>query len=289
MPLWKHILLSVYLRVSGPARRRALRRAATADGAPQAILVFHRIADDRANEWTTPTAEFAKAVRWLKRSCDLISLAEVQRRMRGGGCRRPGVAITFDDGYADNCRVALPLLIAERIPCTYFVTSRPILEGVPFEHDLEMGNPLRPNSLEELKELARAGIEIGAHTRTHADLARVRGELFDELVASRDDLEEALGQRIRYFAFPFGQHENLSVEAFRLAREAGYDGVCSAYGRYNLPGDDPFHLQRRCVDGPVARTKNWASIDLIRSRRIPRFEIGGTEPAPRGAAVGGSA
>jgi hypothetical protein len=91
-------------------------------------------------------------------------------------------------------------------------------------------------------------------------------------VAARDDLQDAIGARVRYFAFPFGLHCNLSAPAFHLAREAGYEGVCSAYGGYNFPGDDAFHIQRRCVDGAAIVLKNWAVLDPLRYGRIQRFE-----------------
>ena len=45
-----------------------------------------------------------------------------------------------------------------------------------------------------------------------------------------------------------------------MAFDYGYEGVCSAYGDYNFPGDDPFHLRRIHVEN-MARLKNWGTID----------------------------
>ena len=97
-------------------------------------------------------------------------------------------------------------------------------------------------------------------------------KLYDEVVTAALDLQEAIDQPIRYFAFPFGMHPNLTSAAFQVARDAGFDAACSGYGGYNLPGDDPFHIQRRCIDGPVIRLKNWATVDPLRKLLIPRFE-----------------
>ena len=55
-----------------------------------------------------------------------------------------------------------------------------------------------------------------------------------------------------------------------MAKKAGYAGVCSAYGGYNFPGDDPFHLQRIAGDGTMIRLKNWVTLDP-RKLRTPRF------------------
>ena len=204
---------------------------------------------------------FLRHVRWLQRRFDLVSLDEAQRRLRGGS-RTACVSITFDDGYASNCDYALPLLLAEGIPCTYFVTSQNVLEGIPFAHDVARGRPLAPNTIDQLRDLADRGIEIGCHTRTHASLARCnQAELHAELVTARDELESALDRPLRHFAFPFGQYVDLSPEAFAAAQQAGYESACSAYGGYNFPGDDPFHLQRIPADLEMSRMRNWLTVD----------------------------
>jgi peptidoglycan/xylan/chitin deacetylase (PgdA/CDA1 family) len=263
MPAWKQLLLSAYYYGTLPGRwwNAALRAA---DGqAPVIVLFYHRIADDRANAWTAPNRIFARQM-----------LAEAQRRVRSGRNCRACVSVTFDDGYADNWDQALPLLIREQIPCTYFVASRHILDGQPFAHDIDLGRPLTPNTPQQIAALAAAGVEIGAHTRHHADLGAVTDEdkLYDELVGSKQDLEEITGKSVRYFAFPFGQHKNLNPDAFAMAKEAGFDGVCSAYGGYNFAGDDPFHLQRIHVDDDLIRLKNWVTVDARKLAKTQRYE-----------------
>lgn len=152
MPLWKWLLLNVYYHASKPARWWIYRQLAAQRRMPIAVLYYHRIADDDATECTLPERRFIEQIDWLRRNFDLISMEEVQRRMRSGYNDRPAVHITFDDGYADNCRLAIPWLVKNRIPCTYFVTVRNILEGRPFDHDLQQGVTLAPNSLEQLRD-----------------------------------------------------------------------------------------------------------------------------------------
>jgi peptidoglycan/xylan/chitin deacetylase (PgdA/CDA1 family) len=203
----------------------------------------------------------------------MVSLPEAQRRIAARENHRPSVSITFDDGYAANCHEALPLLIAEKIPCTYFVSSKCVLEGIPFPHDIAHGFEGRPNTLEELRAMSAAGIDIGAHTRTHADLSRLKNpqKLHEEVVVAGEELQQAIGGPVRYFAFPFGLSGHLNRAVFALAHEFGYHGVCSAYGGYNFPGDDAFHLQRICAD-EMLRVKNWVTLDPRKTRRPYRFE-----------------
>jgi len=278
MPLWKQFLLHLYYAGSYPVRA-INRRAAELDGRlPIVVIYYHRVADDNASPWTVSNRTFTEQINWLRRHFELISLRETQRLVEIGENHRPRVCITFDDGYAENCEHAIPLLVKHRIPCMYFVTTRNVLDATPFPHDVARGKPCRPNTMEELRAMASAGIDIGGHTYTHADLGRLTDplKLRYELAAARHDLEDALGRSIDYFAFPFGQHENLSRAAFRMAWEVGYAGVCSAYGGVNFPGAEPFHIQRVPVDPWTIRLKNYATLDP-RKISVPRFEYHASE------------
>ncbi len=263
MPLWKFLLLNAYYAASLPMRWWVKHQLAAQRRTPISVLFYHRIADDMATEWTMPNRTFIEQVAWLRRNFELISMAEVQRRLRSGVNTRPALHITFDDGYADNCRTAIPWLIAEGIPCTYFVTLQNVLENRPFDHDVKLGLSLRPNTMDEIREMAGAGVEIGAHTYCHPDLGRLTdpARLQREIVDVRWELSEALGREIRYFSFPFGQHANLSCQAFEIAARSGYECVCSAYGGYNFPGDDAFHIQRIAAVCQLLRMKNWLNAD----------------------------
>jgi peptidoglycan/xylan/chitin deacetylase (PgdA/CDA1 family) len=276
MKAWKEYALAGYYWATLPARRRAAIDRAARHAEPARILFYHRVADEHPNDWTISTRTFAEQLRWLRSRYDLVSLEEAQTRIASGQNRWPTACVTFDDGYADNMRFAVPLLLKHRVPFTYFVSTSHVLGGRPFPHDVRAGLPLCPNSPAQLRQLAAAGVEIGAHTRRHVDLG---GDLavdilFDEIARCKWELENAIGRHVRYFAFPYGQHENLSGNAFRVAFEAGYAGVCSAYGGYNFPGDDPFHLRRFHADPEMIRFKNWLTVDTRKLRKHRDFDPG---------------
>ncbi len=269
---WKNGLLGAYYYATLPARVLSNRHEARSGNAPVMSIYYHRVADHSPNDWTISNGQFKREIEWLEANFDLVSLDEAQRRIRDGN-KRPAVAITFDDGYAENCDQALPLLISKQIPCTYFVTSHYALTGEAFPHDVALGEPLSPNSIPQLSSLADAGITIGAHTRTHPDLGKMSDEsaMFDEIVGGRIDLEDALGIEINHFAFPFGLHNNLNATAFRIAAANRFTGVCSAYGGYNFPGEDSFHIQRIHADPELVRLKNWLTVDPRKRRSVDRF------------------
>jgi peptidoglycan/xylan/chitin deacetylase (PgdA/CDA1 family) len=225
-------------------------RAVAAARVPVVILFYHRVAEAADNPWTVSHRMFIRQLSWLRSNFELVSLAEAHRRIRRGANHQRCVSITFDDGYADNCTYALPLLVEERIPFTYFVTLHNVLSGEPFAHDLIWGKPCAPNTLAQICALAEAGVEIGSHGFSHTDLGAIDNQrvLNYELLDSRDVLQRLVGRPVRYFAFPFGQPNNMSPRALRAAREAGYEAVCSAYGGLNFSGDEAFHLLRIGVD-----------------------------------------
>jgi peptidoglycan/xylan/chitin deacetylase (PgdA/CDA1 family) len=271
----QNLLLSAYYAATLPARRRAAIDRAACGQEPVSVVFYHRVADESPNDWTMPTKMFAAQIRWLRARFEIVDLAECQRRIAATRNDRPTVCITFDDGYAENMDFAVPLLLREQVPFTYFVSTSHVFGSRPFPHDVAAGVPLTPNSVSHLRELAAAGVEIGAHNRNHVHLGTVAHEqLVDEIVGSKHDLEQALEREVRYFAVPYGQRDDLSTAAFQIAYHAGYHGVCSAYGGYNLPGDDPFHLRRIHADCELVRLKNWLTVDPRKLRHPINFNPG---------------
>lgn len=272
----KQPLLEAYCWATQPMRRRRTSQRTARGMAPVMVLFYHRVADEPLNDWTIDIERFQTQVEWIRDSYEIVSLADAQRRIASGRNQEPVVAITFDDGYADNCLSAVPWLIDQGLPFTYFVATNHVLSGEPFDHDTAAGAPLDPNTPEQLRDMADAGVVLGAHTRSHADLGPIDDEdaLHEEIVGSKRDLEQLTGKPVPYFAFPFGMPANMSQAAFRTAFRTGYWGVCSAYGGYNVPGDDSFHLQRIHGDPSWSRFRNWLTIDPRKIDQPPLFESG---------------
>ena len=231
------------------------------------VLFYHRVADSFPNPWTISTAEFERHVDFCRERFELVSLSEVQARCRAGFNSSPTVTFTFDDGYSENCRSAIPLLIRHQIPCTYFVTLDHVLTGKPFTHDLDRRQPLPINSVDELRAMADGGIEIGLHARSHFDFSRpiTATQLRREIVDAAAELADLVRRPIRYFAFPYGLPKHLAPVAIEAVREAELEGYCSAYGAYNFPDQDPFHIRRIHGDPDFAPFRNWLTFD---SRKV---------------------
>ncbi|GAB4133916.1 MAG: polysaccharide deacetylase family protein [Thermogutta sp.] len=283
---WRMLALAAYYWATLPMRKRRLRRWAFSGTAPITILFYHRVHEDRATPWTTHPRAFRRQMTWLLEHADLISLQEAQARLVAGNFgNRPAVAVTFDDGYEDNLREALPLLIEHAVPCTYFVTAENVLRGKAFEHDALFGVAPLPHTPAQVRDLAASGVEIGSHAWSHCDFGALSAdETQRQLTDSRRALEDITAAPVVRFAFPFGRPENSPPTAIAAARRCGYVAVCTAHGGYNVPRCEGFLLRRFHGDDPWVRMVNRVTVDLRLMRLSERFSpINALEPPHPGA------
>jgi peptidoglycan/xylan/chitin deacetylase (PgdA/CDA1 family) len=115
------------------------------------------------------------------------------------------VLLTVDDGYVDDVRTILPILQAHHFKATFYIITRRFHE---------------PGFLNttEVRRLDAAGMDVGAHTRTHVPLATLPvAEATEQIVGSRMDLEHVLGHPVQWFAYPFGSFDASVVAELRRA------------------------------------------------------------------------
>jgi peptidoglycan/xylan/chitin deacetylase (PgdA/CDA1 family) len=101
------------------------------------VLVYHRVAvlDRDPQRLAATPGNFADHMEFLVRHAAPMSLRDLVTRARAGGLPPGAVAITFDDGYADNLDGALPILEHHGVPATVFVTTGAVAAGREFWWD----------------------------------------------------------------------------------------------------------------------------------------------------------
>ena len=89
------------------------------------ILLYHRVsALQRDPQWLAVAPEnFEQQLRLLARESNVVPLEQLRQLVLAGRIPRRTVAVTFDDGYADNLLEAAPLLMRSGLPATIFVSS----------------------------------------------------------------------------------------------------------------------------------------------------------------------
>ena len=195
------LLATIARTVYGPDVRQEMARLkhvreVSPEIPPVTVLCYHEVTPDRVNDCMNVKPEILRRhIREFKEAGYVFIHVGDLQKFSAGLAPLPGkaVLITFDDGYADNYNYAYPVLREEQVPGTFFVVSGTI------------GNNNRMTA-GQLREMQTNGMKIGSHTANHENLTDMTREEIDfELRASKNSLEEILGEPISALAYPTGK------------------------------------------------------------------------------------
>ncbi len=226
------------------------------------VLTYHSISEGPA-PLCIPPHELERHLDLLRSArFESLPLAELVRRLAGGG-PLPGrrFALTFDDGYRDFRTAALPILECRGLPATLFVTASGDRRRLP-------GGAAAPLLLlEELPELVRSEIAIGAHSVGHVDLTALDDDALErELGDCRRRLASRAGREVEHFAYPFGRFDGRVHAAVGKHFRAAFTTRLAAV----RPGLDPFSIPR--IDAHYLRSPLLGRL-LARGRPRPYLRV----------------
>jgi peptidoglycan/xylan/chitin deacetylase (PgdA/CDA1 family) len=281
----------------------------TPHGGKLNVLIYHRVPAE--TDPLLPDEPCASVFDWqmaaIAANFHVLGLEEAIERLKSGSLPRRSLCITFDDGYADNATVALPILLNHRLVATFFITTgvldggrmwndtvieamrvadsgtldlgrwglgahelgdavsrkhavdevirlikyRPPAERAGIVADIAaltgqaVGSDLMMTS-EQVRTLARSGMEIGAHTVTHPLLKSLNeDEARREIADSRARLRDILGRDVRLFAYPNGKpRKDYVARDVSSVRDLGFSGAVSTAWGAGTARSDPFQLPR---------------------------------------------
>jgi len=223
------------------------------------VLAYHGVAKVRVRDDPSllfvPPEDIVRHIRRLRRwGYELLSFSGFAARLQAGnavGC----ASLTFDDGFVDNLERLAPLLEAEQVPATVFVPTGWLGQTHPYAPQA------RVMTGDEVRALRSRGVEIGAHTHSHADLTSLdRDAAFEELRRGKSELEELLGEPVETLAYPFGRVDASIREA---SRAAGFVAACRTSGE----GD-----WSDLLDIPRQDMTNTSTMLGLRLKRDDRYE-----------------
>jgi peptidoglycan/xylan/chitin deacetylase (PgdA/CDA1 family) len=214
---------------------------------PVPILMYHEISEApaTASRLTVSPAAFAAQLAYLRdEGFTTVTAGNLAAILAGGAGRLPdrAVVLSFDDGFEDFHRHAMPLLDRYGFTATVYVTTGWIQDAGSGSAGRRPGRML---SWTQIAEAAQAGIEVGAHSWQHAQLDQLPGKLLrEELYTSKAQLEDRLGFPVPGLAYPFG-YSNARVR--QVARDAGHDYACAVSNTVMNPQADLLALPRLTV------------------------------------------
>lgn len=227
-------------------------------------LVLHRVVK---GDITTAWEDITEAM--LERMVGHIGSAWATFRHIGPVTQRPWM-LTFDDGYASDYEIVLPVLLRAGMSGTFFLIT---------------DNIGKPGYLtwDQVREMYHQGMCIGSHSASHCQLTHI-GEAAakEELARSRQVLENQLGGEVSAFSFPYGAYTSTLCG---LALEAGYRFVCtsdhgSAKDGQRIIPRNAIHskmnwrdVERLMQFGPLVRTQLYA---LDTTKKLLKGMLGGS-------------
>ncbi|MGZ4182997.1 MAG: polysaccharide deacetylase family protein [Solirubrobacteraceae bacterium] len=228
---------------SGGKRRATLRRSVAVleppPGAPARtvhvpVLTYHRVHTMPAVgqlDLIVDPANFAAELQALHDGgYHPISQAQLFHALYEGKPLPPKpVLISVDDGYVDDVRTILPNLERWHMVATFFVIT---------------GRMAEPGFLNasQIRELDRAGMDVGDHTAHHVDLRLLTpSQLQAETAGSRNALEAVLGHPVYFFAYPFGDFNDRVVQA---VHDAGFTMAYTTQGGTAESSASPLTMPR---------------------------------------------
>lgn len=159
---------------------------------------------------TLSDSEFEAQMKYLSKSgYTAISPDQLADYLQYGKELPPNpILITFDDGYEDNYRVAYPILQKYHFTATIFLITDFVDKNAKYV------------TWQQVREMRDSGFSFQSHTINHILLPNASDEdIYFQLIKSREVLEEQLGPKIEYLAYPGGKYDQRVIH---LARKAGY-------------------------------------------------------------------
>jgi peptidoglycan/xylan/chitin deacetylase (PgdA/CDA1 family) len=230
---------------------RAVKRAGAARaGARGAVLLYHRVDDvDDVHGLAVPRRTFDAHMEWLQAHCTLMPLDQLLSSPVHHLPER-AVAVSFDDGYVDTLRHAVPVLQQRQVPATFFLTSRWLERPGEYWWDTLERVLLRAGALPEAIDLRLASAAERFETATIEQRTALHWRLHEWLVhATLPDRERIVGDLATLGGGSTGDCRPMVADEVRqLANLPGVTIGAHTVNHLSLP-DQPDDVCRREIDG----------------------------------------
>ncbi len=236
------------------------------------ILMYHSISEQdetgTSPYYRTCTAPkvFSAQMKFLSsRGFRSISLVDARGRLERGEDVSQSVVITFDDGFRDFHTEAFPVLKQSGHTATMFLPTAYIGD----QRRAFKGRECL--TWDEIRSLRNNSMHFGSHTVNHPKLVELSPQaLRSELVESKTEIEQQLGENVETFAYPyaFPQENHEFSSAFqRVLKDVGYSiCVTTRIGRIKQ-GDNCLTWKRlpvnSCDDSGLLEAKLVGAYDWL--------------------------
>jgi len=208
--------------------------------------MYHHVNSDRCSN---DLAIFEKHLEYISKKFTTVFPSE--------NIPKNAICLTFDDAYVDFYYLIFPLLKKFNLKALLGVPTKYILDTcseernlrMSFEHNDEFKNYEKGTfcTFEEMREMIDSGlVQVVSHSHTHSNLIEDEVNLEEELVLSKNILEEKLNIKVESFIFPFGKYDDELARqtlkhykyAFRIGNAIHKDFSGIKGINYRIDGDE---------------------------------------------------
>lgn len=170
--------------------------ASALSGGRLLVLIFHRVLEspDPLRGGEVDTATFRWQMQLLREHFNVLPLDQAIDGIADGSLPRRAACITFDDGYADNVSLALPILKELGLPATFFIATG-FLDGGRMWNDTVI-EAIRgaPGEL-DLVDLGLQRYSLDSDAERRAAVADVLGSIKYHALGERESIAAAIAER----------------------------------------------------------------------------------------------
>jgi peptidoglycan/xylan/chitin deacetylase (PgdA/CDA1 family) len=161
------------------------------------VLAYHRVmaAHDPLRPGEPTAEQFEARMRWVASNFTVLPLLDAVRALREERLPPRALSITFDDGYADNHDLALPVLRKLGLPATFFIATGYLEGGCMFNDTVIEAVRGAPGPTLDLRELGFGVIALGADDERAQALGRILDALKYELPPQREEIAAQIARR----------------------------------------------------------------------------------------------
>lgn len=221
-------------------------------------LVLHRVVKDEVKNFEDIT-EKTLALMLKKEPYSFTSIEDAFNKL----CpiKKP-ICLTFDDGFSSDIDITLPQLQSNHAVATFFIVRDYLNKSGYMTKD-------------QVIQLSKNGMQIGSHSLSHPNFLDINSRIRrDELISSKDFLEDLLCKEVTTFSFPFGFSNDRCIdEVF----SAGYKFCCTS--RHGIANVNSRVIPRNSINGKMkisqiyrnmrpslATRLSWSAEDAVKSK-----------------------
>ena len=224
------------------------------------IMMYHRFGETAIPTTNIRLEQFDAHIEELKKSeYTVLPLGEIVAKLQAGeSLPDRTVGLSVDDAFLSVYNEAWPRLKKAGLPFTLFLATDPIDKHVAGYMNWD-----------QIREMHKAGVTIGAHSTTHAHMTTLTpAQNAEEIRISNARFKAELGEVPKLFAYPFGEYSL----AMREVTKAG--GYVAGFGQHSgviAGGGDMFFLPRFAMNetfGSLSRFRLAANALPLRVRDV---------------------